>query len=115
MTGKPEQKTPVHSVVAVVCDILMPLSDEERIRALDAIKVSLGIGVRTPENYTLDSITMDLMPQANLDPPAIVPWRAPRQNVSWTAERGRPTFSASTTRINNETRRLPMVVIRNDR
>jgi hypothetical protein len=38
-----DQKTPVHSVVAVICDILMPLSNDERIRAIDAVFTSLGM------------------------------------------------------------------------
>lgn len=41
-TLKPE-KTPVHSVVAVICDILTPLTNDERVRAMDAIATSLGI------------------------------------------------------------------------
>lgn len=44
-------KTPVHSVVAVICDILLPLSVGERMRAMEAIAASLGISnpaARTP-------------------------------------------------------------------
>jgi hypothetical protein len=37
------QKTPVHSAVAVICDILTPLSNDERMRAMEAIAASLGI------------------------------------------------------------------------
>lgn len=39
----PMQKTPVHSVVLVICDILTPLSDDERVRSLDAVRSSLGM------------------------------------------------------------------------
>lgn len=37
------QKTPVHSVVLVICDILTPLSNDERVRSLDAVRSSLGM------------------------------------------------------------------------
>lgn len=39
------QQTPVHSVVAVICDILTPLSEEERFRALKGAAISLGVEV----------------------------------------------------------------------
>lgn len=39
-------KTPLHSVVSVMCDLLAELSPEEQTRALEAARVSLGL--RTP-------------------------------------------------------------------
>lgn len=43
MSTKTSTKTPLHSVVAVICDSLVELPAEDQLRALEAARVSLGL------------------------------------------------------------------------
>lgn len=56
------EKNPVHSVVAVICDILTPLTNEERVRAMDAIATSLGIDYQSARPAAQLTASVDNIP-----------------------------------------------------